>query len=189
MLRRPTFSIIISAILLTVSVASAAPSSGLLLGIYAYPNWRGLVVNRTIPGYSAEGRLWRRDVLLRVSDGNQMFPIKNHWQIEYAKDQIGPNQQAALEIFRPGYGIEYLWVEFLPVSGGPVEARSRDGSNSQPKMQMKARIMTEQEKPGAAALFDQARSNNPQGNRERTVPGDTPPPKKPTDNPAELFGR
>lgn len=143
------------------SIAQAAPSSGMLLGIYAFPNYQGLRVTGTIHGYSADGRLFPGDVLKRVTaDGFNVYPTRNIWQIEHAKDMIGPNQMASLEIFRPGVGITYLWVEFQPV-GGAV-AYSVNGQ-PQPK-QYKAKIFTEKEKPGAALLFKKKQPLNPQPN-------------------------
>ena len=139
------------------SFAQAAPSSGMLLGIYAFPNYQGLRVTGTIHGYSADGRLFPGDVLTRVTaDGFNIYPTRNIWQIEHAKDMIGPNQMASLEIFRPGVGIMHLWVEFQPIGG--VAAFSVNGQ-PQPK-QYKAKIFTEKEKPGAAMLFKNNGQNN-----------------------------
>jgi len=134
-------------------VASAQPSppSGMLLGVYAFPIWHGLRVTGTIPGYSAHGRLYSGDVLKRVTaDGINIYPTRNLWQLEHAKQQIGPYQWASLEVWRPGVGMTYFWVEFRPV-GGMAACRTKSGAPAQ----MKARIMTEKEKPGAAALFQQ----------------------------------
>ena len=140
-------------------LAQAAPSSGMLLGVYAFPNYQGLRVTGTIHGYSADGRLFPGDVLKRVTaDGINIYPTYSHGQIEHAKDMIGPNQFASLEIFRPGVGITYLWVQFQPV-GGAV-AYSVNGQ-PQPK-QYKAQILTEQEKPGAALLFKKQGQFKPQ---------------------------
>lgn len=133
------------------SVAKAEPSSGLLLGVYAYENWRGLAVTGTIPGYAAHGRLYRQDVLTRVSDGSNIYSVGTSLDIEYAKDQIGPNRTASLEVYRPGFGYIYLWVEFQPVNGG-VHAYSTDGVAAKP--QMKAMMKTERERPGAKAFFN-----------------------------------
>lgn len=136
------------------SFAQAAPSSGMLLGVYAFSNYHGLRVTGTIHGYSAQGRLFAGDVLKRVTaDGINVYPTRSHGQIEFAKDQIGPFQPAALEIFRPGVGTMYLWVEFQPV-GGAVAYSVSGAPQSQPQ-QFKAKIFTEKEKPGAAKLFKQ----------------------------------
>ena len=184
MIRSAIFSIATTSALFVTSIAQAAPSSGLLLGIYAYSNSQGLKVTGTIPGYSAQGRLWKGDVLLRVTtDGFNMYPVRNHWQIEFAKDQIGPNQQAALEIYRPGFGYEYLWVEFIPVGGGPVAAYG-----VQPKTQMKARIFTEQEKPGAAAMFKKS-GNQPGFGMPKPSGGFPLPGNQASNGAASLFGR
>ena len=143
---------------LTVSTAVAStPSSGMLLGVYAFPNYLGLRVTGTISGYSAEGRIFRNDVLLRVTaDGQNVYPTRNHHEIEFAKDQIGPFQQAALEVYRPGVGNVYLWVEFRPVGLDPAAYALRSADPQQP-IQMEARILTEREKPGASRLFRRGR--------------------------------
>lgn len=125
--------------------AHAAPSSGMLLGVRAFPNSRGLRVVDTIPGYPAEGRLFAGDVLIRVSDGVNTYPVRTSRQIERAKDLIGPYQRVALEIYRPYEGHVYLWVTFVPV-GGSVHARGGEEVYS-------AEIQTEEERPGAEAFF------------------------------------
>lgn len=97
----------------------------------------------TMPEYSAHGKLFRDDVLVRVTaDGVNMFPTQSLPQFEFAEDQIGPNRPAAWEVFRPGQGYIYLWVEFIPV-GGQIGAA----------VTMKANEMTESQKPGASSLF------------------------------------
>lgn len=137
----------------SVTAASATPPSGMLLGIYAFPNYQGLRVVSTMPDYSAHGKLFRDDVLIRVTaDGDTIYPTRNIHQLEYAKDRIGPNVPAALEVFRPGVGYVYLWVEFIPVDG-------QIGVAAAPRV--KARIMTEAQKPGAARLFNRSRNNPP----------------------------
>jgi len=172
---------ILSTVLSMASVANAAPSSGMLLGVYAFSNWQGLRITGTIPGYSAHGKLYKNDVLRRVTaDGVNIYDVKNHWQIEYAKDQIGPYQLASLEVFRPGQGLTYFWVEFRPVGG--VAAKSYNGA----PVKMKARILTEQERPGARELFNRKNSALP-------LPSPNKRPSIPTvpnsGNPASLFGR
>ncbi len=182
-------------VLSVASFAQAAPSSGMLLGVYAFPNYQGLRVTGTIHGYSAHGRLYSGDVLKRVTaDGFNIYPTYSHGQIEHAKDMIGPNQMASLEIFRPGVGIMYLWVEFQPVGG--VAAYTVNGQ-PQPK-QYKARIFTEKEKPGAAMLFKKQQNLNPQpGPQVYPQPGPQVIPQPPINNgggngglgsPGSLFG-
>lgn len=135
------------------SLAQANPSSGLLLGIYAYPNQYGLSVTGTIPGYSARGRLFPGDVLKRVTtDGFNIYPTRSHHQFELAKNMIGPYQTASLEVFRPGVGMVYLWVTFTPVGGG-IQAYSNGVGIPNSGIQMRAEILTEKEKPGAAKMF------------------------------------
>lgn len=145
---RPMQITVVAVIAIAVSlssVAQAAPSSGMLLGVYAFKNWRGLRLTGTIPGYSAHGRLRRNDVLLRVTpNGHDIYSVKSHWQIEQAKEEIGPNRMASLEVYRPGQGLIYFWVEFQPVGG--VVAKSYTAET-------KVKVMTENERPGARALF------------------------------------
>jgi hypothetical protein len=119
--------------------------SGLLLGIYASPGSGGMRVSDTIPGYSAEGRLFPGDVLLRTTvDGVQIYRLRTHFEMENAKIAIGPNREAAVELWRPGVGLIYAWVEFTPVGGPSVY------SIQQP---CKAQFKMEHEKPGARQLF------------------------------------
>lgn len=154
----------------------AAPASGMLLGVYAFPNWQGLRVTDTIPGYSAHGILSRNDVLLRATDGSSIYSIRNTHEIEFAKDRIGPNVPAAIEVFRPGVGLMYLWVEFQPVGG--VAAHMAP--------QYQAEFQTEAQKPGAKAMFDAGKKNDgfPMPGNNGTVP------KLPgVGNPMDLFGR
>lgn len=175
--------------------AQPTPPSGMLLGIYAFPTWKGLRVTTTIPGYSAEGRLYRHDVLRRVTaDGVAMYRTRNLWQLEHAKERIGPYRPAALEVFRPGHGLIYLWVEFRPVGGGPA-ARGAPA-------RMEAKIMTEAERPGARALFQRGPQDLPPGNanrpgsevidpmpRPRPMPQPAPQPPSGSANAASLFRR
>ena len=150
------------AALAATSVAQAAPPSGMLLGVYAFSNARGLRITGTIPGYSAHGVLFNGDTLTRVTaDGFTVYPTRTHWQMENAKDQIGPFQPAALEVYRPGVGYIYFWVEFRPVGGVAAKAYTANGQQAAPQ-KMEARIMTEKQKPGARALFN--KRNNTQNN-------------------------
>jgi hypothetical protein len=122
-------------------------------------------------------------VLKRVTaDGIHIYPTRTLWQIERAKDQIGPFRSASLEIFRPGQGLIYLWVEFLPVGGA---AACKEAAP------MKARIQTEQELPGARALFQGVPSNGNAGGGNSPgpgFPGGIRPPQ-PHNSAASLFGR
>ncbi|MEZ6126270.1 MAG: hypothetical protein R3C49_24345 [Planctomycetaceae bacterium] len=113
-------------------------SSGLLLGVYASPAHGGMRVTSTIPGYSAEGRLFPGDVLLRTTiDGWQMYRLRTHYEMENAKSAIGAGQQAALEIYRPGEGLIYAWVEFTPIYG-PATAYSVQ--SGQPNHELRRRF-------------------------------------------------
>jgi len=57
-----------------------------------------------------------------------------------------------LEIHLPGWGKQYLWVEFIPV--GDSVLFFQQGNSGQ--MLLKSKILTEQEKPGAATLFNKS---------------------------------
>jgi hypothetical protein len=73
-------------------------------------------------------------------------------EIEWAKDQIGPNMPAAIEFFRPGVGLMYAWVEFQPIGGG-VMAYSQEGIAMMAQPKFKAKFFLESEKPGAKLMF------------------------------------
>ena len=167
--------------------------SGLLLGIYASPGSGGMRVSDTIPGYSAEGRLFPGDVLLRTTvDGFQIYRLRTHFEMENAKIAIGPNREAAVELWRPGVGIIYAWVEFSPVGGPAVY------SIQQP---YKAQFKMEHEKPGARQLFQGNGSVLPgagSGSNPKPLPIPQPfpqplplPPQGPGAgvNPGSLFGK
>src|SRR5690606_16365454 len=97
--------------------------SGMLLGIYTTPAQGGMRVSGLIPGYSAEGRLYPGDVLLRVAvDESQVYRVRSLYEMENAKMMIGPNREAALEIWRPSQGLVYAWVEFTPIYGPAIAA-------------------------------------------------------------------
>ncbi len=168
-----TFLLAAAVVLSSVASATAAPASGMLLGIYAFPNAQGLRVTGTMPEYSAHGKLFRNDVLVRVTaDGVDIYSTQSFQQFEYAKDRIGPNMPAALEVFRPGQGYIYLWVEFIPV-GGQIGVAAA----------MQARVMTEQQKPGAAQLFKRSRNS-------ASPPSSSQPPRRGNfGRAANLFGR
>lgn len=162
----------IAVVLSSVTASFAAPPSGMLLGIYAFPNFRGLRVLDTMPEYSAHGKLFRGDVVTRVTaDGVNVYRTRSFQQFEFAKDQIGPNTPAALEVLRPGRGYIYLWVEFIPVGGQAAAATVR------------ARVMTEKEKPGASKLFNRSSNKLPSENRPQS------PRPQNRNRAANLFGR
>jgi len=147
-------------------------ASGMLLGVYAFPNHRGLRITGTIPGFSAQGRLFRDDVLLRAtSAGMPVYSIRTHHEIEYAKEQIGPFREAAIEFWRPGVGLMYAWVEFSPVNVAP-RMHSAPGSprgNAAPaQRQYKAEFKLESEKPGARRMFQGGTSRPPQTRPQET---------------------
>ena len=127
-------------------------SSGMLLGIYSQPCSGGMKVTSLIPGYSAEGRIFPGDIIKRAAvpsgNGAVTYLLRSHYEMEKAKTAIGPNRDAALEIYRPGVGLTYVWVQFTPLYG--PAAASAGGTH-------KAQFKTEREKPGARNLF---RSNS-----------------------------
>jgi hypothetical protein len=95
-------------------------ASGMLLGVYAITTSQGLQITSTIPGYSAEGRLFAGDVLLQTTAANMpMFSIRSHDLMEHAKSVIGPFREAAVEFYRPGVGLMYAWVTFQPITSQP----------------------------------------------------------------------
>lgn len=101
------------------SHGSIHTASGMLLGVYARTSHEGLKITSTIPGYSAEGRLFAGDILLKATaEGMPTFVLRSHQDMENAKSQIGPFREAAIEFFRPGAGTMYAWVTFMPIGGG-----------------------------------------------------------------------
>lgn len=158
------------------------PPSGMLLGVYVFENQYGLRVTGTIPGYSAEGRLFPGDVLMQATtDGQTMYSIRTRQEIEWAKDQIGPFTPAAIEVWRPNQGLLYFWVTFQPVEMSPAAAALARSGVPRP---MKAQFQTEREKPGAKALF-QSRTGIgiPQHNPPQTQQPRLPTPPQGSPNP------
>ncbi|MEZ6031934.1 MAG: hypothetical protein R3C17_02500 [Planctomycetaceae bacterium] len=122
-------------------------SSGMLLGIYAHACGHGLQVTSTIPGYTAEGRLFEGDILKRATvDGEIIYNLRSLYELESAKMAIGPDREAAIEFYRPGEGMLYAWVQFTPLYG--PAAVSTSGVK-----QYKAQFKLESEKPGARQMF------------------------------------
>ncbi|TWT49871.1 hypothetical protein KOR42_38230 [Thalassoglobus neptunius] len=131
--------------------------SGLLLGVYVQAVNQGMYVTSTIPGYSAVGRLHPGDILMRATaDGQVIYNLRSLRELEMAKSAIGPNREAAIEFFRPGYGVQYAWVEFTPLMG--PAAVSSSGVK-----QYGAQFKLESEKPGARNMFKKGSSNPPKG--------------------------
>lgn len=140
--------------------------SGMLLGVYASPSKGGMQVQNTIPGYSAQGRLFSGDVLMRATtDGWQVYNLRSTYEMETAKMAIGPNREAALEIWRPGVGMIYAWVEFTPIAA-PAAAYTVNGQRMQRSTgQSKAKFRMESEKPGARQLFQRrGQTRSPRSN-------------------------
>ncbi len=149
---------------LDVSVSAAQEfgnvTSGMLLGIYGNASSHGMRVTSTIPGYSAEGRLQPGDVLKRATvDGNTMYYLRSHYEMERTKMAIGANRDAAIEIYRPGYGMIYAWVQFTPLAGPAALAANG-------KRQSAASFKMESEKPGAKNMFH--RHNSGGGGQKST---------------------
>lgn len=172
-----------------LSVAAVAQDfsnvkSGLLLGVYANPGNGGMRVSDTIPGYSAEGRLFPGDVLLRTTvDGVSVYRLRSHYETENAKIAIGPNREAAVELWRPGVGLIYAWVEFTPI-GGPAAMYHSQAPCA-------ARFKMESEKPGAKAMFQRSNMKgihlpHAPAPKSMTMPHESVPGNH---NPAALFGR
>ncbi len=140
--------------------------SGMLLGIYTTPSQGGMRVTSLIPGYSAEGRLYPGDVLLRVAvDENQVYRVRSLYEMENAKMMIGPNREAALEIWRPSQGLVYAWVEFTPLYGPAVAAPAYGAAPAPAQKSYAAQFKMENEKQGARALFHGNGAKHPQGGK------------------------
>jgi len=130
---KPTLpaSALIVFLILPLNVSVYAQSSGLLLGIrYTKNSSRGLYVQSTMDGYSADGILRRGDVLLRIADENgRIFNINSGSAIEHAKATIGRNTQAEVEIRRRyqdgSTELRYYLVAFQPIGGIPAGQRPR----------------------------------------------------------------
>ena len=174
---RFTATLLTFAVLAPVSIASADPyrnvTSGMLLGIYAHANGHGLKVTSTIPGYSAQDRLFPGDVLLQTTmDGYTVYKLRSLREMEHAKMAIGPNREAAIEFYRPGHGLMYGWVEFTPLYGPAAAATATNARSGQKQYQ--AQFKLESEKPGARQMF--SRGQNKTGapptinNPSRTLP-------------------
>lgn len=163
--------------------------SGLLLGVYANANHDGMRVTGTIPGYSAVGRLFPGDVLVRATtDGVVVHELRSHYAMENAKSAIGPNRPAAIEIYRPGQGYLYAWVEFSPLSAPTALYTTQGGKRSVAgKSGNKAIFKMETEKSGARQLFQRS-SRKPSQKQFQPKPT---PQKRPQGNrdAAKLFGR
>lgn len=168
--------------------------SGLLLGVYANASHDGMRVTGTIPGYSAVGRLFPGDVLVRATtDGVTVHELRSHYSMENAKSAIGPNRPAAIEIFRPGQGYLYAWVEFSPLSAPTAVYSKQPGQRSAPAASgNKAIFKMETEKRGARQLFQRS-SRKP---AQTTMRPSATPPRKSSGNrdtgsrdAAKLFGR
>lgn len=174
------------ALVFAASVAQAQDfsnvTSGMLLGIYSTPSNGGMRVQSLIPGYSAQGRLFPGDILMRATvDGNSIYNTRSHYEMENAKRSIGANRDAAIEIYRPSQGqYIYVWVQFTPLHG-PTAAATRGVKT------YGAQFRTESEKPGARALFQRGGSRpatSPVINSGGRIPGGTS-----SNGAARLFGR
>lgn len=119
-----------------LAIEADAQSSGLLLGIrYTKPQGRGLYVQNTIEGYSADGQLRRGDTLLRIAnEDREIFAINSGRQLENTKARIGRNTPADVEILRRYRGGAseklYFRVVFQPVGGLPAGQRPRGVTGS-----------------------------------------------------------
>jgi hypothetical protein len=139
-------------------------------------------ISSLIPGYTAEGRLYPGDINKRATvDGNTIYSTRSHYELENAKRAIGPNRDAALEIYRPNQGLIYVWVQFTPLYG-PAAAAAPAGTKA-----YGAQYKTEKEKPGARNLFRKKSG----GLKKPGFTSGRPQPSKPksTNGAARLFGK
>lgn len=161
-------------------------SSGMLLGIYSTPSQGGMQVQSLINGYSAQGRLYPGDILMRATvDGNTIYNTRTHYEMENTKRSIGANRDAAIEIYRPSQGYIYVWVQFTPLYG-PAAASSMARSTNTPKT-FGAQFKTEREKPGARALFQ--RNGSRGGSSSNNQPRIQIQQQTSSNGAARLFGR
>jgi len=145
--------------------------SGMLLGIYTSPAQGGMRVSGLIPGYSAEGRLYPGDVLLRVAvSQNQVYRVRSLYEMENAKMMIGPNREAALEIWRPSQGLVYAWVEFTPLFGPAIAAPAYGAAPAPTQKSYAARFKMENEKQGARAMFQRSGDKPSPGGHGQPAP-------------------
>lgn len=153
-----TFAIAILTSATTMAQDFSNVRSGLLLGVYANASYDGMRVTGTIPGYSAVGRLFAGDVLVRATtDGVTVHELRSHFAMENAKSAIGPNRPAAIEIYRPGQGYLYAWVEFSPLSAPTAVYSTQSGRKSAPAATgNRAIFKMETEKSGARQLFQRS---------------------------------
>lgn len=174
------FATLLATQVATTQVATAQDyrnvTSGMLLGIYTTPAQGGMQVTSLIPGYSAQGRLFPGDVLLRVAVSEQeVYRVRSLQELESAKTVIGPNREAAVELWRPNVGLLYAWVEFTPIYGPAAASQPsyqpQPGSQPQPGYgspapapaaavkSFGAQFKMESEKSGARAMFNPGRGN------------------------------
>lgn len=91
----------------------ASAASRLLLGAWLTDCEGKLRVSGTVPGSPASQTLQPGDVLCRISvAGGRTLGLRTLHQFEYAKHQIGPHRQSALEVHRPGVGMILMNVTF-----------------------------------------------------------------------------
>jgi hypothetical protein len=194
-----TLAALLVAQVATAQVATAQDyrnvTSGMLLGIYTTPAQGGMQVTSLIPGYSAQGRLFPGDVLVRVAVSEQeVYRVRSLQELESAKMAIGPNREAAVELWRPNVGLLYAWVEFTPIYGPAAAPQASYQPQPQPGYQLQpgyqpqpayqpqpgygspspapaaavrnfgAQFKMESEKSGARAMFQGSQGNGRQSN-------------------------
>ena len=102
-------------ILISSSTNLYAQSSGLLLGVNVSPVPKGLLVATTIPYTPADGVLYRGDILrFMTAYGHPVYSVQRLSHLEKAKEAIGQNQDAFLEILRNGNRM-FFKISFLPI--------------------------------------------------------------------------
>lgn len=173
------------------STANAQTYSGLMLGIECYETYRGLRVIRTLPGFPADGLLQRGDVVTGIADGRRVYSTQNIDEIEYAKDRIGPNREAAVRVMRPNVGTVYFFVEFTPIGVGANEV----GQEAAEGTQFLAKFTEVEDVRKAERMFNGIRqgdgsndqSGTRSGNGREVIPVPAPSPSR--RNPADFFRR
>ena len=123
-------------------------------------------------------------MLLRVAvDEGQVYRVRSLHEMENAKMMIGPNREAALEIWRPNQGVIYAWVEFTPIYGPAVSAPAYGSAPAPTQRSYAAQFRMESEKSGARTLFQGNPSGGPPSNKGDNnaggLPGKSVPPQFP----------
>ncbi len=119
-------------ILISSSTNLYAQSSGLLLGVNVSSVQKGLLVATTIPHTPADGVLYRGDILrFMTAYGHPVYSVQRLSHLEKAKEAIGSNRDAFLEILRNGNRM-FFKVSFVQQRVRPVTLARHSGLGTPP---------------------------------------------------------